>query len=127
MPECGADLERAVLERLNGIQDPCSVAAGTSMGLTEMGLVEAVTVSADGDVRISLRLTSPTCNMLGFMAEEAHERVRGLPGVRSVDVVADQGLDWSPSMMAPAAQQRRRERLIALQARPLRRSAASRS
>ena len=126
MPEHRDDLVNTVLERLNEIQDPCSVAAGTSIGLTEMGLVDAVTVSADGDVRINLRLTSPTCNMLGFMAEEAHARVRGLPGVRSVDVVADAGLDWSPSMMAPAAQQRRRERLIALQARPRRRSPSSR-
>ena len=106
-----SELERAVRRRLNEIQDPCSVAAGSSVGLEDMGLIEAVSVSDDGDVRIGLRLTSPTCNMLGFMAEEANARVRGVPGVRNVEVVADQGLDWSPTLMSPAAQERRRERL----------------
>jgi len=42
MPEHRDDLVNTVLERLNEIQDPCSVAAGTSIGLTEMGLVDAV-------------------------------------------------------------------------------------
>src|SRR5689334_14546429 len=96
-----AALEGEIRERLNDIQDPCSVAAGTAIGLGDMGLVEGVAVSPDGDVRINLRLTSPTCNMLGFMAEEANARVRGLAGVRSVEVVSDQGLDWTPSLMSP--------------------------
>jgi metal-sulfur cluster biosynthetic enzyme len=105
------ETDAAVRGCLDEIADPCSMASASPMGLAEMGLVKAVTVSADGDVRIDLRLTSPTCNMLGFMAEEATRRVRELPGVRSVEVVADEGMDWAPSMIAPAAQERRRERL----------------
>src|ERR1700689_143971 len=87
MPD-GPEMDAAVRGCLDEIADPCSMASASPMGLAEMGLVKAVTVSADGDVRIDLRLTSPTCNMLGFMAEEATRRVRELPGVRSVEVVA---------------------------------------
>lgn len=116
MPEAPQDLEQMVRDRLNEIQDPCSVAAGAAVGLNDMGLIKAVNASGDGHVRIDLRLTSPTCNMLGFMAEEASSRVRGLSGVRSVQVVADQGLDWSPALMSLAAQARRRERLESLRA-----------
>lgn len=110
-------LEEEIRERLNEIQDPCSVATGSAVGLADMGLVEDVSVTPDGDVRISLRLTSPTCNMLGYMAEEANAKVRQLGGVRSVEVVADEGLDWSPSLMSPAAQERRRARVEMLHAR----------
>lgn len=111
MPEHRDRLESEILERLNEIQDPCSVAAGTAIGLGDMGLVEQVAVTDEGDVRISLRLTSPTCNMLGFMAEEASAKVRDVSGVRSVEVVSDEGLDWTPSLMSPAAQQRRQARI----------------
>jgi len=67
---------------LDGIGDPCSVA-------------------------IRLRLTSPTCVMVSYFRIEAEERVLELPGVRSVEVVNDLGLDWSPEMMSPAAKARR--------------------
>lgn len=117
MPDPRSDLEAEIRVRLNGIEDPCSAAAGTPVGLTEMGLVEQVAISPDGDVRISLRLTSPTCNMLGYMAEAAYAKVGDLAGVRTVEVVADQGLDWSPSLMSPAAQKGRRARIRMLEQR----------
>lgn len=105
------ELVPQVLDRLDLILDPCSVAGGTPMGLREMGLVGGVTVSDDGDVAIDLRLTSPFCHMIAYMQEEAHRLVGELPGVRSVTVTGDRGLDWSPSLIAPEAQERRRRRL----------------
>lgn len=81
------------------------------MGLAEMGLVDHVDISPDGDVKIRLRLTSPFCPMIGYMTTEAIERVRSLDGVRSVAVQGDAGLDWSPDMISPEAQERRRLRL----------------
>ncbi len=78
------------------------------MGLDEMGLVRDVLVSPDGDVTISLRLTSPFCHMIGFFQAEATKLAGALDGVRSVTVKGDMGLDWSPSLIAPEAQARRR-------------------
>ena len=92
---------------LDGIGDPCSVAHGVPMCLDEMGLVEHISVDPDGNVAIRLRLTSPTCVMVSYFRIEAEERVLELPGVRSVEVVNDLGLDWSPEMMRPAAKARR--------------------
>jgi metal-sulfur cluster biosynthetic enzyme len=79
-----------------------------------MGLIETVQISPDGDIRINLRLTAPGCHMVAYMSEEAIARVGALPGVRSVEVVPDAGLDWSPSMIAPAARRRREARLARL-------------
>lgn len=111
MAEAHTNLRTEVLRRLDEIQDPCSVAGGTPMGLAEMGLVGSVRISPSGDVEIDLRLTSPFCHMIGFMKTEAMAKVGDIEGVRSVAVTGDAGLDWSPEMISPAAQRRRRERL----------------
>lgn len=96
---------------LDGIHDPCSVAASVPMGLDEMGLVERVEVSDSGQVTIHLRLTSPFCEMVPFMKSEAIRRVGSLPGVSAVTVGHDSGLDWDHDMIAPAARRRRELRL----------------
>lgn len=102
-----------IRRQLDTIGDPCSVAQGSSMGLDEMGLVEDVEVDADGNVTVRLRLTSPTCTMVGYFGVEAKRLVGALPGVRNVEVRADLGLDWTPDMMSEAAKARRRAVLAA--------------
>jgi metal-sulfur cluster biosynthetic enzyme len=109
-----AELVTAIRRELDGIEDPCSVAAGSPMGLAEMGLVEHVQVDGDGNVTVRFRLTSPSCMNLGFFKVEAEARIAELPGVRSVAVSADLGLDWSPDMMSDAAKARRRAALLAM-------------
>lgn len=109
MPE--VELRRQILEKLDEIKDPCSCAQGTPMGLTEMGLIGSIDLSCDGDVQVNLRLTSPFCHMIAFLQAEAVQRVGSVPGVRSVTVKGDEGLDWSPSMISPEAQARRDKRL----------------
>jgi metal-sulfur cluster biosynthetic enzyme len=97
----------AILTELDEIKDPCSVANGTPMGLAEMGLIGALDVSDAGAVSIELRLTSPFCHMIGFFKAEAQKRLMALPGITSVSLSADNGLDWSPDMIGAAAQTRR--------------------
>ena len=113
MPEAEAHgaLREEIVRRLDEILDPCSVAAGTPMGLAEMGLVDSIEISQAGDVAIRLCLTSPGCHMVAYMESEAIARVGPLAGVRTVAVRGDCGLDWSPDRISPAAQERRRQRL----------------
>lgn len=108
-----ADRVRA---RLDEIKDPCSVASGQPMGLDEMGLVEAVEISDDGDVTVGLRLTSPFCEMIGFFTTEVTAKLAELPSVRTVEVRTDSGFDWSPDDMAPHLRRRRAERMAAMRA-----------
>ncbi len=107
MSERDGGLRAAILERLDRVQDPCSVASGAPMGLTEMGLIGSVEIGDDGAVAVRLRLTSPFCHMIAFLQSEAQEQVGSLPGVRSVRVIGDQGLDWTPDLISPQAQARR--------------------
>jgi metal-sulfur cluster biosynthetic enzyme len=104
-------LVQKIRAHINDIQDPCSIAAGDALGLEDMGLVEAVEIDGDGIVSVKIRLTSPTCVMVGLFAAEIQDRVSTLPGVRRVDVAFDRGLDWRPEMMSADARRRRAERL----------------
>jgi metal-sulfur cluster biosynthetic enzyme len=111
MSGAGADLEQRVHELADEIKDPCSLATDLPLGLDEMGLVEAVEVGPDGDISIAIRLTSPTCVMVGYFRDELRRRVAELPGVREVEVRFDRGLDWDPSMMSPRVRRLRAARL----------------
>ena len=108
-------LHAMVLAQLDEIEDPCSVASGTPMGLVEMGLVDSVNVSAGGLVEVNLRLTSPLCHMIGFFKVEAVRRLASLAGVTGVALHADMGLDWSSDRMSAVAQGRRAQRVRRLE------------
>ena len=123
-PDASA-IEQDVRTVLDEIKDPCSVAACVPMGLDEMGIVKAVHVGADGHVDVELRLTSPFCEMIAYMRNEAMAKVGSLPGVTGVSVRHDAGFDWDPDMIAPQAQARRRQRIAMLRALPARRGVAA--
>lgn len=110
MPKHDA-LKQRILSCLDEIKDPCSLAAGTPLGLNEMGIVDEVLIADDGAVMVKLRLTSPFCHMIGFFEKEARERIGALPSVTSVALKADNGLDWSPSRISEAARARRAQHL----------------
>ena len=111
-PEVWSDnLRSRILEKLNEIHDPCSVAAVFPMGLTEMGLVADVTVTTEGDTSVNLRLTGPSCHMIGYFCEEIENRVRALPGIRNVVITHDVGLEWTPEHMEENTARRRKNML----------------
>lgn len=98
---------RAVLDT---VIDPCSAANGTDLSVLEMGLVDSVTVE-DGHVDVELMVTSPMCTMVPYFIKEIRRDVGELDSVESVDVSADNGLEWMPSMMSEEAKKRRRKTL----------------
>lgn len=103
----------AVREKLDEIVDPCSEARGTDISIVEMGLLKRIEVE-DGSVHVELRITSPSCMMVGYFIEQANERVGSLPGVEAVTLSTDAGLSWRDEMMAEGAKERRREHQAAL-------------
>lgn len=105
-----------IRERLDEIIDPCSEARGTDISIVEMGLLKKIEVD-DGAVHIELRITSPSCMMVGYFIEQAQEQVGGLPGVEEVTLSTDAGLSWRDEMMADEAKERRRKHQKALSER----------
>jgi metal-sulfur cluster biosynthetic enzyme len=107
------DIDRLARERLADIVDPCSVGAGNPMDVVEMGLVDDIRME-DGELIISMCLTSPQCLMLEHFAMEARRVTADLPGVSMVTVRGDNGMIWSPERMSSEARDRRRRHLIQL-------------
>ncbi|WP_214104362.1 metal-sulfur cluster assembly factor [Acrocarpospora catenulata] len=105
-------LERAIRDGLARVKDPCSLASVFPMNLDEMGLLEDIEIGQDGDVVVRLRLTSPSCLMIGFLATEIERFVAPVEGVRTVTVTHDTGMTWDPSMIRADVRERRRLALL---------------
>lgn len=116
MPEVHAQLRELIMAALDEIKDPCSVAAGSPLGLVEMGLIKRLDISRNGDVAISLRLTAPFCHMIAFFQRETTERIGTLPGVTAVSLAMDNGLDWSPDHMSSSGRAKREQHVAQFRA-----------
>jgi metal-sulfur cluster biosynthetic enzyme/alkylhydroperoxidase family enzyme len=107
-----------IRQLLNTVGDPCSVANGTPLGLVDMGVIGDVTISRDRQIVIPLRLTSPSCYMVGYFIEEIRTKLSTLTDVEQIDVRPDLGLDWTPEMMTENGKERRRNSLALRGLRP---------
>jgi len=91
MSEPGAvdvvDLEERVVEVLKSCYDP-----EIPVDIWELGLIYSVDVQPDGAVEIRMTLTSPACPVAGSLPGEVEMKIRGVEGVRSVNVE----LVWDP-------------------------------
>lgn len=69
----------------------------------ELGLVYGVDVTDDGEVQVTMTLTSPMCPVAESLPPEVEEKVRGVIGVKNValDLVWDP--PWSMDMMSDSA------------------------
>jgi metal-sulfur cluster biosynthetic enzyme len=92
------------------VLDPCSCLAGSPMSITDLGLVQSVSIHPSPDatepptLSVRLTLTDPMCMYFIDMAEEIRQTITqaGWPGLVSVEW--DTSVDWSSSMMSPAGQ-----------------------
>jgi metal-sulfur cluster biosynthetic enzyme len=71
------------------------------VNIVDLGLVYDVQI-ADGQVEVKMSLTTQGCGMGGYIANEAAERIRDLPGVQEVNVEIVWDPPWDPSMISPA-------------------------
>ena len=95
------------------IHDPCGMATGVRLGLSEMGLLRQVQTEPEADgwtVRVQLRLTSPGCLYYFAFKDNLEERLTAHPQISSVVVDWDPSLDWTPEDLSQAAQSKLEER-----------------
>jgi len=81
-PEAGpAPSTDAVRAALGGVIDP-----ELKVSITELGMVDDVTVDAAGGVRVRVALTTAGCPLRHQISQEVESKVRGLRGVTGVSV-----------------------------------------
>jgi metal-sulfur cluster biosynthetic enzyme len=102
-----------IRQLLADVVDPCSTASVLPMSIVELGLIRDVVLD-DGVLTVYLRLTSPSCMMVAYIAKEVITRLGALPEVTEVGVLPDEGLDWDPSMIDRRVAAERSRRLVQL-------------
>jgi metal-sulfur cluster biosynthetic enzyme len=107
-------LGELVHEHLQQVIDPCSAASVLPMSILELGLIRDVEL-VEGSLVVHLRLTSPSCMMVAYLAREVTTRLVGLPGVTRIEVRPDEGLDWEPDLIDADRAAERERRLVHLQ------------
>ena len=95
--EPASELENHIVEALKTVYDP-----EIPVNIYEMGLIYNLDIT-DGDVKVTMTLTSPACPVAGTLPGEVQMKVESVDGVRSADVELVWDPAWNPSMMSEAA------------------------
>jgi metal-sulfur cluster biosynthetic enzyme len=95
-------LEALVEQELRQCFDP-----EIPVNIVDLGLVYATRVEALPEaghrVEVLMTMTSPGCGMSEVLRNEVEARMRGLPGVREVEVEVTFDPPWTPELMSEDA------------------------
>ncbi len=94
MTETATPTVEELREKLAEVQDP-----EIGLSIVELGLVYDVAYD-DGDVLITMTLTSPGCPLGPVIRGEAYAKLKEVPGVKDVDVQIVWNPPWDPRTMA---------------------------
>ncbi len=94
----GLSLADKVVRVLNTIHDP-----EIPVNIYELGLVYDVDVAQDGEVNITMTLTTPNCPVAGSMPAEVETKVGAIEGVTKAHVNLVWEPTWTPERMSEAA------------------------
>ena len=96
--EPGGATYEAVVAALREIFDP-----EIPVNIYDLGLIYGVDVTDDGDVAVTMTLTTPHCPVAKSMPSEVEMRVSAVPGVRTADVNLVWDPPWDPQKMSDEA------------------------
>ena len=96
--EPGGALYEAVVEALKGIYDP-----EIPVNIYDLGLIYGVDATEDGDVAVTMTLTTPHCPVAESMPGEVELTVGSVPGVRDAEVSLVWDPPWGPDKMTDEA------------------------
>jgi FeS assembly SUF system protein len=90
--------EEAIVNVLKTIFDP-----EIPVDIYELGLIYAVEIADDGNVKVEMTLTTPSCPSAQELPSQVEDAVRGVEGVEDVTVEVVWDPPWDPSRMSEDA------------------------
>ena len=87
--------EDEIRAQLHKVPEPCGLLMRAPLDICEMGLVDEIRCQ-DGQVRVELVLTDPSCVHFGGMRRYITDVLRELPGVNTVEVTVSTKELWTP-------------------------------
>ncbi|WP_041446346.1 metal-sulfur cluster assembly factor [Pseudothermotoga thermarum] len=76
------------------------------LDIVSLGLVYDVQVDQEGNVSITMTMTSPACPLAGMILEQAEDRVRQIEGVKDVKINLTFDPPWTPDRMSEELRKR---------------------
>jgi len=89
------------------LREPIMAALGTvydpevPVDIVQFGLVYGLDIAKDGDITLTMSLTSPSCPAAQSIPKECETKIRTVPGVKSVTVNVVWDPAWGPEMISP--------------------------
>ncbi|MEM2020910.1 MAG: iron-sulfur cluster assembly protein [Zestosphaera sp.] len=96
MIEVSSDLRSRVIEALRSVYDP-----EIPINVWDLGLIYDLRVDDSGDVHVLMSLTAPGCPLAVSLISLVEEVVKGVNGVRKVEVELTFNPPWNPGRMTP--------------------------
>jgi FeS assembly SUF system protein len=94
----GASIQDKVVEALTTVFDP-----EIPVNIYELGLIYDVDVAQDGEVTVTMTLTTPHCPVAGSLPGEVQDKIAAIEGVRKANVNLVWEPPWTPERMSEAA------------------------
>ncbi|HMQ15620.1 MAG TPA: SUF system Fe-S cluster assembly protein [Phycisphaerae bacterium] len=92
------ELKPRLIEALRAVFDP-----EIPINIYDLGLIYDLDVDDAGDVRVRMTLTSPACPVAEAIPGQVESKLRGVAGVRRVNVELVWDPPWSRERMSEAA------------------------
>jgi metal-sulfur cluster biosynthetic enzyme len=89
-------LVETIREELKTVYDP-----ELNINVVDLGLIYDIVVSEEGDVNITMTLTTPGCPLHSSIERGVRYSLEGLEGIRNVDVQIVWEPAWTPERMTP--------------------------
>ncbi|MDP4106028.1 MAG: metal-sulfur cluster assembly factor [Bacillota bacterium] len=90
------NLVENIREQLKTVYDP-----ELNINVVDLGLIYDIAVSDEGDVNITMTLTTPGCPLHSSIERGVRYSLEGLDGIRNVDVQLVWEPAWTPDCMTP--------------------------
>ena len=91
-------IEENIVRMLKTVYDP-----EIPVDIYSLGLIYAIDVDDDGNVKIDMTLTAPSCPASDFLMEDIRMKLESIDGVKNVDVQLVFEPEWNQDMMTEEA------------------------
>ncbi len=93
-----SDLKDQVLKALRSVYDP-----EIPVNIVDLGLIYDVAIEPDGEARIRMTLTAPSCPVAGILPGQVETAARAVPGITGVKMELVWDPPWDRNRMSDAA------------------------
>lgn len=91
-------IEEKIVMLLKTVYDP-----EIPVDIYSLGLIYGIEVKPDGNVKIDMTLTAPSCPASDFLMEDIRTKIESIDGVKGVDVRLVFEPEWNQDMMTEEA------------------------